>query len=81
MINGTQFISALGAEGITLRLIFAALSYTTVDLLEFEEDQTVTSFFFAAIERAENIALQADVIASLSLDVLKGSTRAYEKGN
>ncbi|GAU96857.1 hypothetical protein RvY_08233 [Ramazzottius varieornatus] len=46
MINGTQFISALGAE---------------------------------AIERAENIALQADVVAALSLEVLKGSTRAYEK--
>lgn len=39
------------------------------------------AFAFTAVERAENAALQADVIAALSLDVLKGSTRAYDSGS
>ncbi|XP_072025814.1 histidine ammonia-lyase-like [Amphiura filiformis] len=45
LINGTQLITALGAE---------------------------------AVERAAMIAKQADVIASLTLDVLKGTTSAFD---
>ncbi|KAF8363653.1 haly-1 [Pristionchus pacificus] len=40
--------------------------------------QMVTALGALAIERATNIALQADVIAALSLDVLKGTSRAYD---
>ncbi|GMR34715.1 hypothetical protein PMAYCL1PPCAC_04910, partial [Pristionchus mayeri] len=40
--------------------------------------QMVTSLGALAVERATNIALQADVIAALSLDVLKGTSRAYD---
>ncbi|KAK0393380.1 hypothetical protein QR680_000183 [Steinernema hermaphroditum] len=40
--------------------------------------QMVTSLGALAVERAHNIARQADVIAALSLDVLKGTTRAYD---
>ena len=32
----------------------------------------------AAVERASAIARQADVVAALTLDVLKGSCRAYD---
>uniref|UniRef100_UPI00398F1D85 histidine ammonia-lyase-like isoform X3 n=1 Tax=Pristiophorus japonicus TaxID=55135 RepID=UPI00398F1D85 len=45
MINGTQMITALGAE---------------------------------AVERAMAIARQADIIAALTLEVLKGTTRAFD---
>lgn len=37
-----------------------------------------TYLTISALERAHNIARQADVIAALSLDVLKGTTRAYD---
>ncbi|TMS33638.1 hypothetical protein L596_001357 [Steinernema carpocapsae] len=40
--------------------------------------QMVTSLGALAVERSFNIARQADVIAALSLDVLKGTTRAYD---
>ena len=40
--------------------------------------QMVSSLGALAIQRAENIAKQADVIAALTLDVLKGTTRAYD---
>ncbi|KAJ8302038.1 hypothetical protein KUTeg_021025 [Tegillarca granosa] len=45
LINGTQLISALGAE---------------------------------AVERADCISRQADIIAAFTLDVLKGTTRAFD---
>ncbi|MQL36425.1 histidine ammonia-lyase, partial [Escherichia coli] len=37
--------------------------------------QMVTALGAYTLERAHNIARQADVIAALSLDVLKGTTR------
>uniref|UniRef100_A0A1I7U174 Histidine ammonia-lyase n=1 Tax=Caenorhabditis tropicalis TaxID=1561998 RepID=A0A1I7U174_9PELO len=40
--------------------------------------QMVTALGAYTLERAHNIARQADVIAALSLDVLKGTTRAYD---
>ncbi|CAJ0587069.1 unnamed protein product, partial [Mesorhabditis spiculigera] len=40
--------------------------------------QMVTALGAYAVERAGNIARQADVIAALTLDVLKGTTRAYD---
>ncbi|PIO74543.1 hypothetical protein TELCIR_03449 [Teladorsagia circumcincta] len=42
--------------------------------------QMVTALGAYAVERARNIARQADVIAALSLDVLKGTTRAFDPG-
>jgi histidine ammonia-lyase len=47
LINGTQFITALGSE---------------------------------ALHRASNIANQADVVAALSIDALKGTPRAFDRG-
>ena len=46
LINGTQFISALGTE---------------------------------ALERARNIALQADVVAAMTLEALQGTSRAFDE--
>ena len=46
MINGAQFITALGCE---------------------------------ALERANRIALQADVVAALTLEVLQGTSRAFDE--
>ncbi|KAJ1353493.1 Histidine ammonia-lyase [Parelaphostrongylus tenuis] len=40
--------------------------------------QMVTAIGAYALERAHNIARQADVIAALSLDILKGTTRAFD---
>uniref|UniRef100_A0A914Q0A8 Uncharacterized protein n=1 Tax=Panagrolaimus davidi TaxID=227884 RepID=A0A914Q0A8_9BILA len=40
--------------------------------------QMVSSLGALAVYRAEKIAKQADVIAALTLDVLKGTTRAYD---
>ncbi|VDP01709.1 unnamed protein product [Heligmosomoides polygyrus] len=40
--------------------------------------QMVTALGAYAVERAHNVARQADVIAALSLDVLKGTTRAFD---
>ena len=46
LINGTQFITAFGAE---------------------------------CVERGKNLARQADIIAALSLEVLKGTTTAFSR--
>ncbi|KAL3853396.1 hypothetical protein ACJMK2_016939 [Sinanodonta woodiana] len=40
--------------------------------------QLITSLGAECIERAESICRQADVIAALTLDVLKGTTRAFD---
>ncbi|XP_015925296.1 histidine ammonia-lyase [Parasteatoda tepidariorum] len=40
--------------------------------------QLITSIGAEALQRAENIARQADVVAALSLEVLKGTTRAFD---
>uniref|UniRef100_A0A915ALQ5 Histidine ammonia-lyase n=3 Tax=Parascaris TaxID=6254 RepID=A0A915ALQ5_PARUN len=40
--------------------------------------QLIASIGSLALERADQIAKQADVIAALSLDVLKGTTRAFD---
>lgn len=40
--------------------------------------QLITSIGAEAVERATMIARQADVVAALSLEVLKGSTRAFD---
>lgn len=38
----------------------------------------VNVFFLIALERAEAIARQADIVAAFTLDVLKGTTRAFD---
>ena len=42
--------------------------------------QLITSIGAEAVERAGNIAKQADVVASLTLEVLKGTSRAFDSG-
>ena len=43
--------------------------------------QLITSIGAEALERAGNVARQADVVASLTLEVLKGTSRAFDSGN
>lgn len=47
LINGTQFITAIGA---------------------------------LALSKAENITRQGDVVAAMSLEVMKGTSRAFDSG-
>ncbi len=42
--------------------------------------QLITSIGAEAVERAGIIARQADVVAALTLEVLKGSSRAFDPG-
>ena len=37
-------------------------------------------FIIIALEKAKTISKQADIIAALSLEVLKGTTKAFSKG-
>lgn len=40
----------------------------------------ITSLGAEAVERAQSIARQADIIAALTLEVLKGTTKAFDSG-
>lgn len=40
----------------------------------------ITSLGAEAVERAQAIARQADIIAALTLEVLKGTTKAFDSG-
>ncbi len=42
--------------------------------------QLITSIGCEALERAGAVARQADVVASLTLEVLKGTSRAFDSG-
>ncbi|KAK0130604.1 Histidine ammonia-lyase [Merluccius polli] len=42
--------------------------------------QMITSLGAEAVERAQSIARQADIIAALTLEVLKGTTKAFDSG-
>ena len=42
--------------------------------------QLMSSLGAEAVERAVGVARQADVIAALSLEALKGSTKAFHRG-
>ena len=42
--------------------------------------QLITSIGAEALERAGIVARQADVVAALTLEVLKGSSRAFDPG-
>lgn len=42
--------------------------------------QMITSLGAEAVERAQAIARQADIIAALTLEVLKGTTKAFDSG-
>lgn len=42
--------------------------------------QMITSLGAEAVERAEAIAQQADIVAALTLEVLKGTTKAFDSG-
>jgi histidine ammonia-lyase len=42
--------------------------------------QLITSLGAEAVERASIIARQADVVAALTLEVLKGTSRAFDNG-
>ena len=36
--------------------------------------------FYSALERADAISRQADIVAALTLEVLKGTSKAFESG-
>lgn len=40
----------------------------------------ITSLGAEAVERAQAIAQQADIVAALTLEVLKGTTKAFDSG-
>lgn len=40
----------------------------------------ITSLGCEAVERASAIARQADIVAALTLEVLKGTTKAFDTG-
>lgn len=40
----------------------------------------ITNNFFEAVERSDAIAKQADVVAAMTLEVLKGTSKAFESG-
>lgn len=40
----------------------------------------ITSLGAEAVERAQAIARQADIVAALTLEVLKGTTKAFDSG-
>lgn len=42
--------------------------------------QLIASLGSEALERAETVARQADVVAALTLEVLKGTSRAFDSG-
>lgn len=42
--------------------------------------QLITALGVEALHRAEKIAIQADIVAALSIDVLQGTPRAFEAG-
>ena len=42
--------------------------------------QMITSLGCEALERASAIARQADIVAALTLEVLKGTTKAFDTG-
>lgn len=42
--------------------------------------QMITSLGCEAVERANAIAKQADIVAALTLEVLKGTTKAFDTG-
>lgn len=42
--------------------------------------QMITSLGCEAVERARAIARQADIVAALTLEVLKGTTKAFDTG-
>ena len=81
MINGTQLITSIG--NITwngYRYIFSINnSFSTEYMILLIIN--LTEFLGAeAIERAGIIARQADVVAGLTLEVLKGTSRAFDSG-
>jgi hypothetical protein len=65
MINGTQFITALGAEG---KIHF------------FEKNLFIFFYIYVGVERAISLARQADIIASLSTEALRGTVRHLHPG-
>jgi hypothetical protein len=60
MINGTQFITALGAEG-------------KIDSLK--KKLFILFYIYIGVERAISLARQADIIAALSTEALRGTVR------
>jgi len=67
LINGTQFVTALGIQ-------FAFLLSLQIDYL-FDFPLTGAE----AVVRACNVTRTADVISALSLEALKGTHRAFDE--
>ena len=56
------------------------LFYNCFSLYLKQSQIAILRFIILALERAKTISKQADVIAALSLEVLKGTTKAFNKG-
>lgn len=68
MINGTQFITALGAEGRISKNKYLTFIFDS------------SHWYFLGVERAILLARQADVIAALSTEALRGTVRSLHPG-
>lgn len=56
------------------------LFYNCFSLYLKQRQIAILRFIIIALERAKTISKQADIIAALSLEVLKGTTKAFNKG-
>lgn len=56
------------------------LFYNCSSLYLKQRQIAILRFIIIALERAKTISKQADIIAALSLEVLKGTTKAFNKG-
>lgn len=67
-------------ESISLHIWTSSLVSTLQGLALINGTQMITSLGAEAVERAQAIARQADIIAALTLEVLKGTTKAFDSG-
>lgn len=84
---GRRYIGALAQEettGVSVTSVQkkkpTAAEFPLQGLALINGTQMITSMGAEAVERAQSIARQADIIAALTLEVLKGTTKAFDSG-
>ena len=65
---------------VTTKSIRKCLLHHLKGLALINGTQMITSLGSEAVERASAIARQADIVAALTLEVLKGTTKAFDTG-
>ena len=65
---------------ITVRTVGNVAPFRPQGLALINGTQMITSLGCEALERASAIARQADIVAALTLEVLKGTTKAFDTG-